>query len=174
MLRKLLLTITLLSLLTTAGCSKAEPTPPPETAPSNAASAPVVEDPAAEKEAQVYAALVQDAHDNLADFIGNTVTVDGVVRIQDNYGPQEFMVHRLLVDCCIDDAAPLGFMTSLEQGERPAADQWVRVTGTVFSQEAKDDLTGTVFNRPALNVTAVELIDPLPSIYVFKSNLLTK
>lgn len=149
-----------------SGCSPNPAAPP---------AAPAVTEPApelvtsgqGEEEAQEYAKTVNTIYDDLPGHMGESVTVSGVAVLRDTYGAEEFMVARFEVDCCIEDAAPMGFVTLWKDGKLPAADAWVKVTGTISEQEVTDPDTGTTFKRPYLLAETVEPISPLESKYVF-------
>lgn len=119
-----------------------------------------------EEETHEYADKVYDVYENLDKYIGKTVTVVGFVKIDESYDENEFMVQRMLIDCCADDASSLGFITRFDDGDIPANDQWVKVTGTIDKESFKDESSGTEMQRPILNAEKIEKIDALPSIYI--------
>ena len=114
-----------------------------------------------------FVAIVLPIYADLPGHLGEQVTVDGFVQIRESYGPNEFMVARLYVDCCFDDAAPMGFVTSWNGGEMPAADEWVRVTGIVTQRESTDPVTGDTYIQPAMTAESVEMIEAYESVHVF-------
>lgn len=164
----LFLSILLLLTLILASCA-------PE-APSEAASEPAAE-PVQSSEPSTVAELVaiQDAafldtvrpvNEDLESHLGQEVTVSGVVLYRDSFENDDFMVARLVVDCCIDDAAATGFVTQWT-GEAPAADEWVQVTGIIDQREVQDETTGMTFIQPYLIASNVEIIEPFDSEYLF-------
>ena len=114
-----------------------------------------------------FIAIVLPIYADLPGHLGERVTVDGFVQIRDSYGSDEFMVARLYVDCCFDDAAPMGFVTTWDGGEIPAADEWVRVTGIVTQRESIDPDTGAAYIQPAMTAESVEMIEAYESVHVF-------
>lgn len=121
------------------------------------------------KEALEYKAKVQAVYDNLDAHIGETVTLKGIVRITEDYKDNEFMVTRFLVDCCVDDASPLGFFARWETGDIPKADEWVEVTGKIVAEEVTDKATGTTIKRPVLIAEKVETVKPMTSQYIYNN-----
>jgi uncharacterized repeat protein (TIGR03943 family) len=114
-----------------------------------------------------FIATVLPIYADLPGHLGEQVAVDGFVRVGESYGPNEFMVARLYVDCCFDDASPMGFVVSWDGGEIPAADEWVRVTGIVTQRESTDPDTGAIYIQPAMTAESVEMIEAYESVHVF-------
>lgn len=66
----------------------------------------------------------------LTDAIeGEPVAVTGFVYMDERFAPNQFMVTRYIVTCCVADAQPLGLIVETTQ-ELPAYDSWVAVEGT--------------------------------------------
>jgi putative membrane protein len=131
--------------------------------------------PAAEEAVEVtsqpiddeFLSIVLPIHQNLEDHLGDEVTIEGFVLYRDSYGENEFMVTRMLVECCFDDASPTGFVTHWDSDDLPEADEWVRATGIIGQREAVDSVTGMTFIQPFLIASHIENIEPYESEYVF-------
>lgn len=120
----------------------------------------------AEEESHEYADQIYDVYENIDEYIGKTVTVTAFAKVDSSYAENEFMLHRLLVDCCVDDASSLGFITRVKDGKIPENEQWIQVTGTIDKDSFKDKESGKELERPILQATKIEKIEPLPSIYI--------
>lgn len=161
----LFLSILLLLTVTLASCAPSAPAEAPVEAPAQEASQSAAAELVAAQDAE-FLDTVLPVNDNLEAHLGEEVTVSGFVLYRDSYEGDDFMVARLVVDCCIDDAAATGFVTQWN-GEAPAADQWVQVTGVIDQREVQDTTTGMNFVQPYLIASSVEIIEPFESEYLF-------
>lgn len=65
----------------------------------------------------------------LAETIADEpVAVTGFVYTDDRFAPNQFMIARYIVTCCVADAQPLGLIVETT-GELPEYDSWVAVDG---------------------------------------------
>jgi uncharacterized repeat protein (TIGR03943 family) len=164
--RRLTLSVTLLLLtLVFSACASSgsdEPAAPTAVEPAEEAVE-VLSQPIEDE----FLSIVLPIHQNLEDHLGDEVTIEGFVLYRDSYGENEFMVTRMLVECCFDDAAPTGFVTHWDSDDLPKADEWVRATGMIDQREAVDSVTGMTFIQPYLIASRIESIDPYESEYVF-------
>lgn len=74
-------------------------------------------------------------------YEGDPVRISGFVWPQDNDQPQ---LARLLVRCCLADATPVGLPVRWPAGQRPRADQWLAVQGTMAMEEHNGQLRSVV------------------------------
>lgn len=111
---------------------------------------------------------VLPVHEDVESHLGEEVTVSGIVLYRDSFDQDDFMVARLVVECCPDDAAATGFVTQWD-GEAPVADEWVQVTGIIDQREVQDVTTGMKFMQPYLIASSVETIEPFESEFLFLS-----
>lgn len=156
-------------ILTLAACAPSAPTEAPVEAPAEETALEAPQSAAAELVAAQDAEFLDTVipvNDDLEAHLGEEVTVSGFVLYRDSFEGDDFMVARLVVDCCIDDAAATGFVTQWD-GEAPAADEWVQVTGVIDQREVQDSTTGMNFIQPYLIASSVEIIEPFESEYLF-------
>ncbi|MEN1760488.1 hypothetical protein [Anoxynatronum sibiricum] len=161
--RAFLLTLLLLFVLVLTACSQ----PGGDAAVPAVTVAPAAESTTAAYESDDFLPLVLPVYEDLENHLGEEITVKGFVFLRDSYGDNEFMVTRMLVECCFDDAAPTGFVTQWETDTLPEVDSWVEVTGIIDQREATDSVTGMVFIQPYLIASSVTSIEPYDSPYVF-------
>jgi uncharacterized repeat protein (TIGR03943 family) len=83
-------------------------------------------------------------------YAGDPVRISGFVWPQDNDQPQ---LARLLVRCCLADATPVGLPVRWPAGQKPRADQWLAVQGTMAMEE---------HNGQTRSVVVAEQIRPIP------------
>lgn len=146
-----------------AGEPASEPAAEPSQAPEPLTGAELV---AAQDTA--FLETVLPVHEDLEAHLGEEVTVSGMVLYRDSFEGNDFMVTRLVVECCPDDAAATGFVTQWN-GETPAGDEWVQVTGVIDQREVQDVTTGMKLMQPYLIASSVEIIEPFESEYLFLS-----
>jgi putative membrane protein len=75
---------------------------------------------------QTFAGAQDPAH----DLAGQPAKVVGFVFRDKRFGPDQFMVARYVVTCCVADATVAGIVVQSPQAASFAADQWVEVSGT--------------------------------------------
>lgn len=114
-----------------------------------------------------YAAVIQDMRENLELYEGRLVSIDGFIFRHDNFSPEQFLVGRLLVDCCVTDALYTSIFTVYEGGEIFKQDSWVRVTGTVASVFYEDPWTGDSYTAPKLEAVEVRQIEKPLVQYIY-------
>ena len=163
----LFLAILLLLSLTLAACAPSAPAEAPAEEPAQETTPSAAAELVAAQDAEFLDAVVP-VNENLEEHLGKEVTVSGFVLYRDSFEGDDFMVARLVVDCCIDDAAATGFVTQWT-GEAPAADEWVQVTGVIDQREVQDTTTGMNFIQPYLIASSVEIIEPFESEFLFLS-----
>ncbi len=87
-------------------------------------------------------------HNTVEELAGKTVTVYGFVYTDDSFPENTVLVSRMLIACCAADAAIVGFHVKTGGGADLAANEWVRVTGTV--QSVKLEYFGELYDFPIL------------------------
>ena len=75
---------------------------------------------------QTFAGAADPAH----DLAGQPAKVVGFVFRDKRFGPDQFMVARYVVTCCVADATVAGIVVRSPQAASFASDQWVEVSGT--------------------------------------------
>lgn len=161
----LLITLALASCAPAAPVTTAEPATEPVAEPAQSAELSAAAELVATQDAE-FLDTVLPVNEDLESYLGQEVTLSGFVLYRESYDKDDFMVARLVVDCCIDDAAASGFVTQWD-GEAPAADEWVQVTGIIDQREVQDVTTGMKFMQPYLMASSVEMIEPFESEYLF-------
>lgn len=74
---------------------------------------------------QTFAGAQDPAH----DLAGQSAKVTGFVFRDKRFGPDQFMIARYVVTCCVADATVAGIVVRSPQAASLAADQWVEVSG---------------------------------------------
>ncbi|MGF1513257.1 MAG: TIGR03943 family protein [Elainellaceae cyanobacterium] len=85
-------------------------------------------------------------------YEGQAVAVDGFVVLPPELPSGYFILSRFVITCCAADAYPVGLPVNLPAGAAsPAADQWMRVSGTMASE--------TLSGERQLVIQAAELVE---------------
>lgn len=79
---------------------------------------------------------------DLKSYSGRKVDIVGFVYRSESLAPNEFLVGRFVIRCCIVDATPIGLIVSLDDAEAYLDNSWVRVRATFEVKEidGKDSL----------------------------------
>jgi len=98
---------------------------------------------------------------DLASFAGQQAHVTGFVYRDEMDAPDEFMVSRFIVTCCVADAVAVGLPVRWPGAETLALDQWVEVSGR-FELETMADET-----IPVIVAAEVVPIEPPGQPYLY-------
>lgn len=96
--------------------------------------------------------LITSVREPVEEFPGQPVDIIGFVHRPFPPMPNQFVLARRIIRCCLADTVPLGLAIATETADTFAADQWLRVQGTF----------GTTLyrNRPTL-VVIPDTITPI-------------
>ena len=108
-----------------------------------------------------YLDVLTQLYQQPSRYKGRAIQLEGFVFQPEEYGENTFITARFAISCCIADATVVGFLAKWPQAATPEENQWVRLTGLVTPRLVNGQLI------PMLEVYELELIDPLPSPYVF-------
>ncbi|MEO1592380.1 MAG: TIGR03943 family protein [Cyanobacteria bacterium J06632_22] len=97
--------------------------------------------------------LITSVREPLDIFPGEPVNVTGFVHRPFPGAPQQFVLARRVIRCCLADTVPLGLAIQTENADEFEADTWLRVTGTFGTVEVR--------KRPTL-VVMPESIETIP------------
>lgn len=96
--------------------------------------------------------LITSVREPLDIFPGQSVNITGFVHRQFPGAPNQFVLARRIIRCCLADTVPLGLAIHIDTADDFETDTWLQVQG-VFS-------TVDVRNRPTL-VVIPEQIQPI-------------
>ncbi len=100
---------------------------------------------------------------------GQEISLEGFVYRDELFSENEFLVSRMLVNCCAADANLIGMIAVTSAADTFANSDWVRVKGVTKNSLVKNPATGEAESRMVLEVREIEKIEPLESPYVYFS-----
>jgi uncharacterized repeat protein (TIGR03943 family) len=77
---------------------------------------------------------------NYETFNGQPANVVGFVYREPDYAPNQFMVARFTVACCVADASAIGLPVYYEGADDLETGAWVRVEGSILVDDFKEDV----------------------------------
>jgi uncharacterized repeat protein (TIGR03943 family) len=89
--------------------------------------------PAAAKNLLDWHNQLRSTADPVEEMTGQPVKVTGFVFRDERFAPQQFMVTRYTVSCCVADASIVGLVVEWPDAASLALDQWVEVDGIFAS-----------------------------------------
>jgi putative membrane protein len=98
---------------------------------------------------------------NVADHVGQEVSVEGFILGQPEGDPNRFTVSKFVVRCCVVDASPLGIPVNYDWKSELKESQWVRVHGTFVKIEVDGQA------RIAIAADKIEVIDTPANPYIY-------
>lgn len=110
--------------------------------------------------------LVMNIYEKPEEYIGKETSFEGFVFFEDSYEDNQFIISRLMMNCCAADAYIVGLMC--EYNGEPVTDaEWIRVSGTIVESEYLDSYSNTMMTIYTLEVNSIESIEPYDSPYVY-------
>ncbi|MFL0269222.1 TIGR03943 family putative permease subunit [Candidatus Clostridium radicumherbarum] len=82
-----------------------------------------------------YIHYFEDLSGNLEKHIGKGIIISGYVTKDDKLNKDEFIITRLLVNCCAADSQVIGILCKTDGNKVLKNDTWVRVEGVVSFKE---------------------------------------
>ena len=97
----------------------------------------------------------------LSPYSGQTADVSGFVVRDPRLGPDQFLVGRFTIACCVADASALGMVVEWPEAEALPVNRWVRVRGPVYPLVLEERTV------PAIEAVTVEAIPEPVQPYLF-------
>lgn len=90
-----------------------------------------------------YIHYFEDLSGNLEKHLGKDIIISGYVTKDNKLNKDEFIITRLLVNCCAADSQVIGILCKTEGKEVLNNDEWVRVEGVVsFKENQNSNING--------------------------------
>ncbi|MBB6216781.1 putative membrane protein [Anaerosolibacter carboniphilus] len=110
---------------------------------------------------------MDEIYNNMEKYKGNKVVITGFVFREENFQENEFVVARLLMNCCAADSQVIGLFSRGEAGKIVEEDEWVRVMGTLDVTAYHDAISGEDTQMPVIQVEEIEKIEKPATQYVY-------
>ncbi len=94
-------------------------------------------------------------------YAGQDASVVGFVYRDERFGPQEFMISRFVISCCVADGQPIGLIVRSPEAAEWVDDQWLQIEGQIEI---------AAFNGqsvPLLLAVEMEPVDPPAQPYLY-------
>lgn len=114
-----------------------------------------------------FAYILEDVYNNMEKYKGNKVIITGFVFRDEGFKENEFVVARLLMNCCAADSQVVGLLSRREDGKTVDKEQWVRVMGTLDVTEYHDPISGVDTQTPFIQVEDIEEVEKPATQYVY-------
>ena len=95
------------------------------------------------------------------ELIGQPARIVGFVYKDPKYGPDQFMLVRYIVSCCVADASALALLIESPEGATLADDQWIQVDGLFKAGNLSD------WQWPILEASTITPVDVPDLPYLF-------
>jgi putative membrane protein len=82
-----------------------------------------------------YIHYLEDLGRNLDKHVGKKIKITGFVLKEDNLSKDEFVITRMLMNCCAADSQILGLKAKYPMTQSLEKDQWISVEGIVTSKD---------------------------------------
>lgn len=105
-----------------------------------------------------YIHYLEDLGKNLDKHIGKKIKITGFILKDDSLSDKEFVITRMLINCCAADSQVLGIRAKWSNAEDLEEDQWVIVEGTVSSED----------KNAVILVQRLKIIDKPSNPYVYE------
>lgn len=83
-------------------------------------------------------------------YVGQTVELVGFVYVDDSLAENQFVIARYIMTCCAADMSLCGMVCNYDQSSSLKSDTWVKVTGTLCTQEFNGK------KEPCIQVVGIE------------------
>lgn len=114
-----------------------------------------------------YMEILNDIHNNLEDYQGKEISVDGFVYKEASFNSNTFVAARMLVNCCAADAEVVGYLCRYDNKANFSKEQWIKVTGVIDKAEIEDGDRGKKV-VPVIDVTKITKINEPENKYVYE------
>lgn len=108
-----------------------------------------------------YFMIMNDLYVDPEPLLGKVIRYKGFVYKQDDFSPDQFVVGRFTITCCVADASVLGLLCTDRAAAALQDDEWYEVTGRIEMSEEKWG------EMPILKVTELKSIAPLQDPYIY-------
>lgn len=87
---------------------------------------------------ETYGIWYIDAMDHVERYLNKTIVFDAMVLKPENFPKGHFVPGRMVMTCCADDIAFLGYVCKYDGADQLTQKDWVKVTATVHNEYWKD------------------------------------
>ncbi|MCM0649326.1 TIGR03943 family protein [Clostridium swellfunianum] len=115
-----------------------------------------------------YIHYLEDLSDHIDEHIGKKIRITGFVLKDNKLSKNEFLVSRMLINCCAADSQILGVVGSYDKSEALEKDSWIVVEGKVSLKEEKDINNKVIKKYPVILVEKLINIEKPNNPYIYE------
>lgn len=115
-----------------------------------------------------YVHYLEDLSENVDEHVGKKIKITGFVLQDKKLGSDEFLISRMLMNCCAADSQILGVAARWEKSGTLSKDNWVTVEGRVGYKEEKDKNNKVIKKYPVILVERLRHIDTPANPYIYE------
>lgn len=115
-----------------------------------------------------YVHYLEELGEDLDEQIGKKVVITGYVSKSDKLQSDEFILTRLLINCCAADSQALGITCRSSLSEVIDKDSWVTLEGTVSFKENRDKDNRIIGKLPLIVVESIKQIEKPSNPYIYE------
>jgi putative membrane protein len=115
-----------------------------------------------------YLHYLEDLSENIDKHIGKKIIISGYVTKEDKLSKDEFILTRLLINCCAADSQVLGVLCKYNIDKPVDKDTWIIVEGIVSFKENKDKNNKITGKLPLIVVQKITKITKPVNPYIYE------
>lgn len=115
-----------------------------------------------------YMHYLEELSEDLDKHIGKKIIISGYVTKSSKLGKDEFILTRLLINCCAADSQVLGISCRNASGTYIEKDSWIRVEGMVSYKENRDSSNKLLGKLPLIVVDKITQIKKPANPYIYE------
>lgn len=105
-----------------------------------------------------YIHYLEDLGNNLDKHVGKKIKIAGFVLKKEKEAKDEFVVSRMLINCCAADSQVLGLAVKYDKAYTLKKDEWVTIEGIVTSED----------NHAVIKVSKLKKIEKPSNPYIYE------
>lgn len=117
--------------------------------------------------AHLFKQTVENLNENLDANVGRQIELVGFIYVDETMGIDEFLITRLLMNCCAADAIHYGILSNYKDIFDFTAGDWVKVTGVIEKVEKYHKFRKKNMVVPYLRVKKIEKVKAPKSPYIY-------
>jgi putative membrane protein len=115
-----------------------------------------------------YIHYFEDLSENVDKHVGKKVIISGFVTKKDELNLDEFIITRLLINCCAADSQVIGVICRGDANTTINSDAWIRVEGIVSFKENIDKNNKVTEKLPLINVQKLTKLNKPENPYIYE------
>jgi putative membrane protein len=115
-----------------------------------------------------YIHYLEDLSSHIDEHVGKKIKITGFVLKEKNLNKDEFLISRMMMNCCAADSQILGVVGKWDKIEGLKQDDWIVVEGKVSFKEEKDKNNKVVKRYPVVLVEKLTHIETPDNPYIYE------